>query len=94
MSKMFQCVNYGNIDTMRPLAAPEDEEERALRIEIQGGDGGYAAIDPDNPDTIEQALERAGTGEGNKGFDAAMTALDMLAVVREVDALADVPGGQ
>jgi 6,7-dimethyl-8-ribityllumazine synthase len=45
-------------------------------------------------DTIEQALERAGTGEGNKGFDAAMTALDMLAVVREVDALADVPGGQ
>jgi 6,7-dimethyl-8-ribityllumazine synthase len=45
-------------------------------------------------DTIEQALERAGTGEGNKGFDAAMTALDMLAVVREVDALADAPGGQ
>jgi len=29
-------------------------------------------------DDIEQALERAGTGEGNKGFDAAVTALDMI----------------
>ena len=29
-------------------------------------------------DDVEQALERAGTGEGNKGFDAAVTALDMI----------------
>ena len=29
-------------------------------------------------DDVEQALERAGTGEGNKGFDAAMTALEMI----------------
>ena len=28
-------------------------------------------------DTIEQAVERAGTKMGNKGFDAAMTALEM-----------------
>ena len=28
-------------------------------------------------DTIEQAIERAGTKAGNKGFDAAMTALEM-----------------
>lgn len=28
-------------------------------------------------DTIEQALERAGTKAGNKGFDAAMTAIEM-----------------
>ena len=27
-------------------------------------------------DTIEQALERAGTGEGNKGFDAAAAAIE------------------
>ena len=37
-------------------------------------------------DTIEQALERAGTGAGNKGFDAAMTAIEMIATLR---ALAD-----
>ncbi|MEF3280224.1 MAG: 6,7-dimethyl-8-ribityllumazine synthase [Elusimicrobiota bacterium] len=28
-------------------------------------------------DNIEQAIERAGTKQGNKGFDAAMTALEM-----------------
>ena len=29
-------------------------------------------------DTIEQAVERAGTKAGNKGFDAAMTAIEMI----------------
>ena len=29
-------------------------------------------------DTVEQALERAATDQGNKGFDCAMTALHML----------------
>jgi len=34
-------------------------------------------------DNIEQALERAGTGAGNKGFDAAMTALEMITTLRD-----------
>lgn len=29
-------------------------------------------------DTIEQAIERAGTKAGNKGFDAALTAIEMV----------------
>jgi len=29
------------------------------------------------PDTIEQAIERAGTKAGNKGYDAAMAAIEM-----------------
>jgi len=36
-------------------------------------------------DTVEQALERAGTGEGNKGFDAAITAIEMVATMRAVN---------
>ncbi len=39
-------------------------------------------------DTIEQAIERAGTKAGNKGFEAAMTAIEManlLAVLEETD---------
>lgn len=36
-------------------------------------------------DTVEQALERAGTGEGNKGFDAAMTAVEMVETMRVVE---------
>lgn len=31
-------------------------------------------------DTVEQALARAGTSEGNKGFDCAIAALNMLAL--------------
>lgn len=33
-------------------------------------------------DTIEQAVERAGSKSGNKGADAAMTAIEMIDVVR------------
>ncbi len=33
-------------------------------------------------DTIEQAIERAGTKAGNKGFDAAMTAIEMHDLVK------------
>jgi 6,7-dimethyl-8-ribityllumazine synthase len=33
-------------------------------------------------DTIEQAVERAGTKAGNKGFDAAMTAIETANLLR------------
>ncbi|MCI4626796.1 MAG: 6,7-dimethyl-8-ribityllumazine synthase [Candidatus Magnetoovum sp. WYHC-5] len=35
-------------------------------------------------DTIEQAIERAGTKSGNKGFDAAMTAIEMANVMKKL----------
>jgi 6,7-dimethyl-8-ribityllumazine synthase len=35
-------------------------------------------------DTIEQAVERAGTKSGNKGFDAALTAIEMANVVKQL----------
>lgn len=35
-------------------------------------------------DTIEQALERAGTKAGNKGADAAATALEMIGLLRRL----------
>ncbi len=35
-------------------------------------------------DTIEQAIERAGTKVGNKGFDAAMSAIEMANLLREM----------
>lgn len=37
-------------------------------------------------DTIEQAIERSGTKAGNKGVDAAMTALEMVSLLRKLDA--------
>ncbi len=33
-------------------------------------------------DTIEQAVERAGTKMGNKGFDAALTAIEMVNLLK------------
>ena len=35
-------------------------------------------------DTLEQAIERAGTKAGNKGFDAAVTAIEMANLARAI----------
>jgi 6,7-dimethyl-8-ribityllumazine synthase len=52
------------------------------------------ALDADVPvilgvlttDTIEQAIERAGTKSGNKGADAALAAMEMATLFRQVPA--------
>ena len=36
-------------------------------------------------DNVEQALERAGSGQGNKGHDAALTALQMLGLLERLN---------
>ena len=36
-------------------------------------------------DTIEQAIERAGTKAGNKGAEAALTAIEMLSLIRQLE---------
>jgi 6,7-dimethyl-8-ribityllumazine synthase len=35
-------------------------------------------------DTIEQAVERAGTKSGNKGWDAAVTAIEMAQLQKKL----------
>jgi len=41
----------------------------------------YGIITADN---LEQAIERAGTKEGNKGFDAAVSAIEMANIVKVI----------
>jgi len=36
-------------------------------------------------DTIEQAIERSGTKAGNKGADAALTAIEMVSLLRKLE---------
>jgi 6,7-dimethyl-8-ribityllumazine synthase len=36
-------------------------------------------------DTVDQALERAGTKAGNKGWDAALSALEMAELYRRME---------
>ena len=38
-------------------------------------------------DTLEQAINRAGAKSGNKGFDAALAAIEMVNLIRQL------PGG-
>ncbi len=53
---------------------------------------GVAQLDSGTPvvfgvlttDSIEQAIERSGTKAGNKGSEAAMTALEMVALLRQI----------
>jgi 6,7-dimethyl-8-ribityllumazine synthase len=35
-------------------------------------------------DTIEEAIERAGTKMGNKGWEAAMTAMEMIQILKKI----------
>ena len=37
-------------------------------------------------ESIEQAIERAGTKSGNKGYDAALAAIEMVNLIREIEA--------
>ncbi len=41
-------------------------------------------------DNIEQAIERAGTKAGNKGFDCAVGAIEMVNLIREIEDLEDM----
>lgn len=36
-------------------------------------------------DTIEQAIERAGTKAGNKGYDAACSAIEMINLIKNIE---------
>jgi 6,7-dimethyl-8-ribityllumazine synthase len=36
-------------------------------------------------ETLDQAIERSGTKAGNKGFDAALTALEMIDLCANID---------
>lgn len=44
-------------------------------------------------DTIEQAIERAGTKAGNRGFDAAMTAIEMANLMTQLPEVPDLDFG-
>jgi 6,7-dimethyl-8-ribityllumazine synthase len=37
-------------------------------------------------ENIEQAIERAGAKAGNKGFDCALDAIEMVNLIREIQA--------
>lgn len=51
---------------------------------VQADSGVPVAFGLLTTDSIEQAIERSGTKAGNKGADAAMTALEMVSLLRRL----------
>ncbi len=55
-------------------------------VALAGADSGVPVIfGVLTTDSIEQAVERAGTKAGNKGFDAALAAIEMVSLGRVLD---------
>ena len=66
-----------------------------MQLHVAGGAAhgiGQAALNTGVPvifgvltcDTLEQAINRAGAKAGNKGFDAAVTAIEMVNLLRQL----------
>jgi len=65
--------DYVAAEASRGLAAVAREHELAL---------GFGVL---TCDTLEQAIERAGSKAGNKGADAALTAIRMASILRQLE---------
>jgi 6,7-dimethyl-8-ribityllumazine synthase len=89
-----QVINRGGIDAVIALGAvirgATPHFDYVAGEAAKGLAGAAAATDIPvsfgvlTTDTIEQALERAGTKAGNKGFDAAMTAIELATLFRQL----------
>ena len=90
-----RIVNKGGVDAVVALGAVIRGATPHFEHVAAAVAGGVAQVAADaavpvtfgvlTTDTIEQAIERAGTKAGNKGFDAAMAAIEMVSLYRIVD---------
>ena len=74
------------LDTHEKAAGLQDFaqlETAVTRMDVDANEGDVLL--PEQRITIEQAVERAGTKSGNKGFDAALAAIEMVNLLRQLD---------
>lgn len=89
-----QCAGsgrYGAIVCLGAVVRGETPHFEFISREVSRGIGDVAcrhripvAFGVLTTDTMDQALARAGSGHGNKGFEAAVTALEMAALLGEL----------
>ena len=80
------------IDISSPVPPVEAGDDLQIRTVAQGDLAGLARLMLDayvgtidyEGETLEQAVERAGTKMGNAGADAAMTAMEMTNVMEQI----------
>ena len=88
-----QCENPGCIEVCPTGASYRDEETGIVLVNAEDCIGcescltgcpyGVRQLNP-KTNTIEQAIERAGTKAGNKGYDCALSAVEMVNLLREI----------
>lgn len=91
-----RCANSGRFDAVLCLGAVIRGSTPHFDYVAGEAAKGIAAVSHGAPvpvifgvlttDTIEQAVERAGTKAGNKGADAALAALEMVSLFRQLEA--------
>ncbi len=89
-----KVLSAGNVDAVIALGAVIRGATPHFEYVANAVARGMADIasNPDIPvafgvlttDTIEQAIERSGTKAGNKGFEAAMAAIEMVDLFRQI----------
>jgi 6,7-dimethyl-8-ribityllumazine synthase len=92
-SFVVESLVAGAIGTLRRHGAAETDItlvqvpgafELPIAMERLALKGQYDAIIALTVDSIEQAIERAGTKAGNKGAEAALSAIEMVNLLRQI----------
>ncbi|MFP4015459.1 MAG: 6,7-dimethyl-8-ribityllumazine synthase [Halanaerobiales bacterium] len=89
--KMARSGNYDGVICLGAVIRGETPHFDYVSAEVSKGVA-KVSLDTELPvifgvlttDTIEQAIARAGTKAGNKGFDAAMTLIEMVNLLKEI----------
>lgn len=92
-SKMAKSNKYDAIICLGAVIRGNTSHYDYVCSEVSKGVA-YVSLNSDIPvmfgvvttENIEQAIERAGTKAGNKGFDCAVGAIEMVNLIREIEA--------
>lgn len=90
--RMAQSANYDAILCLGAVIRGNTSHYDYVCSEVSKGVA-HVALESNIPvlfgvlttDTIEQAIERAGTKAGNKGYDVALSAIEMVNLLRQID---------
>ncbi|MFW5982263.1 MAG: 6,7-dimethyl-8-ribityllumazine synthase [Halanaerobiaceae bacterium] len=89
--KLARSDNYDGVICLGAVIKGETPHFDYVSAEVSKGVA-HVGLEVEKPvifgvlttDSIEQAISRAGTKSGNKGFDAAMTLIEMVNLFREI----------
>ena len=92
-SKMAKSKKYDSIICLGAVIRGNTTHYDYVCSEVSKGIA-HVSLESDIPvmfgvvttENIEQAIERAGTKAGNKGFDCAVGAIEMVNLIREIEA--------